>query len=48
MVDLKSFPSNTLFEVLEEWDSYLKHVDLDVSETETRPTRARKLRGPSI
>jgi len=48
MVRIEGETSNTVFEVLEEWERYLKDVDLDIHSSKPSPVRARGPRGPSL
>ncbi len=48
MVPLEGESSNTIFEVLEEWEKHLKEIDLDVHMPKSSPVRTRGPRGPSL
>ncbi len=46
MVRLERESSNSLFEVLEEWNTYLEQEDIDLSDLSPKPKK-RQVRGPS-
>ena len=47
MVRLERESSNSLFEVLEEWNTYLKQEDIDLTDISPKPAK-RQVRGPSL
>jgi len=48
MAELEGVTSNSLFEVLEEWESQLKAIEMDIPSSESRTPPAPRLRGPSL
>jgi hypothetical protein len=48
MVPFEGDSSNTLFEVLEDWEQHLKDFDLDTHKPRSSPIRARSPLGPSL
>ena len=48
MAELEGVTSNSLFEVLEEWESHLKGIEMDIPSSDSRTPPAPRLRGPSL
>jgi len=48
MAELEGVTSNSIFEVLEEWESHLKAIEVDIPSSESRTPWAPRLRGPSL
>ena len=46
LVRLERKSSNSLFEALEDWNTYLKQEDIDLSDLSLKPAK-RRVKGPS-